>query len=210
MVSFITFFIICLNSQALFVFVMVKIDGENYCIPRDQFLYFASKVWPLFDAIMYNFLPFGIIIICNIIIISVVLKSARNRRKMTTRGGDSTNDDSASDSNSETNRMTRMLLTISFFFILTTTPISMYLMFAKPNAESEVVYSENRLGFVLCNMVASLNHSCNFIMYSVSGPTFRAELFRILRCTCAREEGLASSRSVSRATLSTANGGINS
>ena len=71
---------------------------------------------------------------------------------------------------SDTNRMTQMLLVISFFFILTTTPISLYLLFSDPNDPDR--FSENSIAFIIVNFTASLNHSCNFIVYSLSGPTF--------------------------------------
>ncbi len=163
------------NGHIFFAHKMVKIDGENACLIRKQFEYFSVNIWPWLDTIMYNFLPFFIIIICNIIIISVVVKSSRHRQSMTaTTGGKETKSDS------ETTRMTQMLLAISFFFIVTTTPISMYLLFANPNDPDRT--SEKSLNFIIVNVVASLNHSCNFIMYSLSGPTFRTELIKVMTC----------------------------
>ena len=159
-----------LNGHILFAYELVVFDsGSKACLPKPKFEYFSSNVWPWLDAMMYTFLPFGIILICNIIIISLVLKSLRERQAMT-----SVNKESKQDS--ETNRMTQMLLVISFFFILTTTPISMYLLFSDPNDPDR--FSENSIAFIIVNFTASLNHSCNFIMYSLSGPTFRAELKR--------------------------------
>ena len=161
------------NSHIFFAHELVTIDGEKACLIKEQFEYFSINIWPWLDAIMYNFLPFFIIIICNIIIISAVLKSVRNRQSMMAGTDDPKND-------SETNRMTQMLLAISFFFIITTTPISMYLLFANPDDPDRI--SEKSLNYIVVNFVASLNHSCNFIMYSVSGPAFRADLFRIIFC----------------------------
>ena len=162
------------NAHIFFAHHLVVFDsGSKACLIKQQFEYFSSNVWPWLDAIMYTFLPFGIILICNIIIISLVLKSLRERQAMT-----SVNKESKQDS--ETNRMTQMLLVISFFFILTTTPISMYLLFADPNDPDRI--SENSIGYIIVNFTASLNHSCNFIMYSLSGPTFRAELKRLFSC----------------------------
>ena len=162
------------NSHIFFAHKLIYIStNEKACLIKEHFEEFSTDVWPWIDAIMYTFLPFGIIMVCNIIIIFLVLKSVRERQAMTSTGNDATKDN-------ETNKMTQVLLVISFFFILTTTPISLYLLFADPNNPERI--SENSIGYITVNFVSSLNHSCNFIMYSLSGPTFRSELKRLFSC----------------------------
>ena len=162
------------NGHIFFAHELVDFPtGGKACLIKQKFEYFSLNIWPWLDAIMYTFLPFGIILICNVIIISLVLKSLRESRAMSSISKESKQDN-------ETNRMTQILLVISFFFILTTTPISLYLLFADPNDPDRI--SENSIGYITVNFTASLNHSCNFIMYSLSGPTFRGELKRLFSC----------------------------
>ncbi len=180
------------NSHILFTFKVEPIgNNDTGCVAREQLAQFSAAVWPWLDSMMYTFVPFAIIIISNIIIISIVIKSSRRRQEMTT--GQESKDDT------ETNRMTKMLISISIFFIITTTPISIYLFYADANDPDRL--SENAMGYVVTSIVASLNHSCNFIMYSLSGPTFRMELKRIFTCDRDGSDRLGSSSWSSRSTI---------
>ena len=109
-------------------------------------------------VVFYAFAPAGVIIICNIFIIVRVQKAKKKRKLMTMRSPTKNND-----------RFTWMLVTNSFAFVLLTIPGFLILIIHNsiplPLAVLEIA-----------EFVKRLNHAINFLLYCLSGATFRREL----------------------------------
>ena len=143
-----------------------KNDGDtsvHHCKAANPVL--AYDIWPWVDLTIYSLLPFIVMISCIVVIINTIY---RRRRSLFRRG---------SVSNSRGNKVktpTMTLLTVAVVFLLLTFPYVLYAAILK--------YLEVKINvdFLLLYFVSSflryVNNSVNFILYCISGKTFRTEL----------------------------------
>ena len=76
-----------------------------------------------------------------------------------------------------------LLLFFSFIFLLTTSPIVIYLVGYDSFTEgaSAKKWAQIELAWAVVNLLAYSNNALNFMLYCVSGPRFRRELFGLFR-----------------------------
>ncbi|KAK2158227.1 hypothetical protein LSH36_174g03050 [Paralvinella palmiformis] len=129
---------------------------------------FMNNVWTWIDLMVSSCVPFVLMLSCNVGIITRLSYMQRKRRQ------------SISTNKRRTSTMTGILITINFVFFLTTAPIAIYL--STEEHWIDAVEDEQRLNVVYAcvNMVAYTNNAINFILYCVSGPSFRKELKTML------------------------------
>ncbi|CAH1796257.1 unnamed protein product [Owenia fusiformis] len=165
-ISFVLFFI---NLHFFWTYGYIKINdrGDIFVaciIAEEKYKHFARYTWPWLDMCIASFIPFFIMFTSNVLIIIKVRKlSSTNESKMTF--------------------MTAMLLTVNFVFIICTSPIVLYLNFYEtwnPGSD-ELTIAKRKLHFVICNLLMYTNNSINFLLYCLSGPTFRRDLRKLLR-----------------------------
>ena len=136
------------------------------CKAANQLL--AYEIWPWVDLTIYSFLPFLIMMSCALVIINTIYR----RQKMLSRRG-SINGNRGS----QVKTLTATLLIVVFVFLLLTSPFVIYATTLKS------LYGKVNVDFVLFFFVASflryVNNSVNFVLYCISGTTFRTELMAL-------------------------------
>ncbi len=127
---------------------------------------------------LYSFVPFAILIVCNVIIIYQVDNANQTRQRMNV--GHSGLTQSAS------SNMTAILLTISFAYLILGSPNAILFGYWTLNQD---VIKNNPKTFILLKllnevfqMLLLVNHSLNLLFYCISGTIFRHELKAMLRC----------------------------
>ena len=136
---------------------------------------FAGVYWPWIDLFKYCFLPFAIMISCNIALVYKVIKAFAHRRQSTNQ---------ESDSSSQVSSMTMVLITVSITYIILTLPICIFFLTA--NSHVYIVgthyYAQLKLWHTLGHLSSHANHCVNFFLYCISGKQFRAELLKLFSC----------------------------
>ena len=111
--------------------------------------------------------PFGIILLCNVIIVVSIARRAAWCRNSASTGG-------------KVSSTTAMLTVNSVAFVILTSPQSIFLFLAE-NISFELdlnSYFTTRLFFVFCNLYSCLN----IVLYCVFGSKFRRVLVELLLC----------------------------
>lgn len=182
-----------INSHLLVGFELSVYDDGNILNstelicqpPQNTYGIFIDKVWPWIDMTLLFLLPFGIIIIGNMLIIVRVRMSRAMRR-------DSCPDTSrrALDSNA-LYFLTALLLTLNIVFMVCVAPITVYIIgqytwWPSGNLLTEKELAMNGLWWVIVNIMVYLNYAVNFILYLACGPMFRDDMKEIFSFVCLR------------------------
>ena len=140
----------------------------NECAKRDP--NFVYNIWPWIDIMVGSILPFILLIVCNCIIISRVLSSNKQFAKKQR--------EAQQQSNAKVTNMTVMLLTLSFSFLIFTLPVMVYFLGRRYwNTDGDPHTKQKlRLFYTVASTLQGINHAVHFLLYSVSGTTFRKEL----------------------------------
>ena len=148
----------------------------------------AFEIWPWIDLTIYSLLPFLIMMSCAVVIIFTVYR----RQRMLSRRG-SINDTRGS----QVKTLTVTLLIVVFVFLLLTSPFVVYATTLKS------LCGKVNVDFVLFFFVASIlryvNNSVNFVLYCITGTSFRIELMALFRTYRRRLSRASSSRNESTA-----------
>lgn len=152
---------------------------------------FMRNVWPWIDLTFYCFLPFCIMIVSNILLITHVISARRKVEHYA--AGQSEMTISVRQRRQRSAKETSMaiiLISISVVFVILTTPIIVYLLFfhhhlvRKPAGQSvedfQKFVANMEVFYTVSSLLAYLNHSCNFLLYNISGSLFRKEATAIL------------------------------
>ena len=141
------------------------------CTYKLNYISFHSKIWPWIEACTHTYVPFVLMLLCNILIINRLVQVRLRRRKT---GSIMTNDRIAS--------MTAMLLTATFTFLVLTTPSTLIhsgqFLWWKEDANDPNFY----LIFAIAQHIAYLNSAINFFLYFVTSSQFRKELITLFKC----------------------------
>lgn len=130
--------------------------------------------WEIVHLLLYNFIPFTLMIICNIMITRQVRDSRRRtqRSKMNSR-----NSTSSRASSVVGGRLTKTLILITVFFILFTAPAAIfYIVFGK-----RVKIHRDLITMSLSNL-ATTSHVTSFIIYWLISSDFRDAAISVLCC----------------------------
>ncbi|KAK3098051.1 hypothetical protein FSP39_015603 [Pinctada imbricata] len=166
----------------------VTMDDSNQCIPGEDYKKFHDYYVPWMDAFVYSFIPFAVLITFNILIIRDTSIAMRNRR--TLRGRNPLRD-AQTDSRAQFHqRLTIILLSVSFTFLVCSCPkvvliairdtqFQFYFDNGIPNFHEIAKYV-----FVsrLSDLFLYINHSFNFVLYSIHGKKFRKEMKNLFLC----------------------------
>ncbi|CAH1797431.1 unnamed protein product [Owenia fusiformis] len=166
-VLFSVFFVVNLHFFWTFGDTRINNEGEKVvrCIvANDKYADFILHTWSWLDTWIASFIPFIIMFVSNVLIIIKVVFWNKNWKtakecKMTT--------------------LTAMLLTVNFVFIICTAPIVIYLNFYTKwysDKDDELQTAKSELHWAVCNLLQYINNAINFLLYCVSGKSFRREL----------------------------------
>lgn len=131
--------------------------------------------WEIAHLLLYNFIPFTLMIICNILITRQVRDSRRRtqRSKMNSRNSSTASRASARIGG----RLTKTLILITVFFILFTAPAAIfYIVLGK-----RVKIHRDLITMSLSNL-ATTSHVTSFIIYWLISSDFRDAAISVLCC----------------------------
>ncbi|CAF3302963.1 unnamed protein product [Rotaria socialis] len=147
------------------------------------------QFWEIAHLLLYNFIPFGLMILCNIYIIRHVDESRRRTRKSKMPKSSLAKQSSAnySNRNSITNdgsRLTKTLVLIAVFFIAFTSPSAIFYIFLG----KRVKIHRNLITMGLSNL-ATTSHVSSFIIYWLTSTDFRDVAIGIICCRSSNLHG---------------------
>ena len=148
------------------------------CGPSDVYANFFFFVWNYIDLCKFSLMPFLILSLSNI---CIIYKVVSNNRKMKCQVAPST----SKSTHRKASSMSRLLLALNIEFIFCTAPVCVYLIsepYWIPRDVPRNVQLEDPWWAVV-NILMYTNNAVNFILYCLSGSTFRQELKRVLKTT---------------------------
>ena len=175
--------------------VQVEPSGKIGCDMKASFKEMNGDIaLKILDLLLYSVLPSVILFASNIVLIRKVFKSGKFRRKASLVRGGMTIDH-------HSRRLTTTLILVSCAFLIFTLPMSIYLCYeAIASSVLGTAYRHNDIVFRLLYVPQLGNSAVNFILYCISGPTFKGEIRDMMRecatCTC-RKKRLKRTGSVS-------------
>ena len=132
------------------------------------------RVWG--DLILSSLLPSVIIFCGNIIVLVQLSKLAKKRREMQS-GNRKKNGRTNKGGQHGGGAITVMLVTVCLVFLLTSLPINVYLICDKyelfTKADNMASISRQELIFTALSLFYFVNNAINFLLYFISGPSFR-------------------------------------
>ncbi|CAH1800935.1 unnamed protein product [Owenia fusiformis] len=196
-ICLVTLFTVGLNLHWIFSVGERLYMGELYtCANKEAFEDFIITYWPWIDAAFASFIPFTILVICNILIVVKLLKAGIRRNKQMNASNSNMNDAVKS--------MTIMLVVISLLFICFTAPIVVDIAIFNLNYDQQLTTTlaedaHDELRWAIVNMLVYLNSAMNFFMYCLSGKKFRESLKDLF---CRRKSAMRKSTYTSRTGIS--------
>ena len=157
---------------------------------------FDGKYWGVISLIMTLILPFGTLLIANVIIIIKVIQAKVKRSRL-----QSTDHDQG-----HVTKMTTTLVCVSVIFLILNTPYATvyYLMSTPDYTDLKYAVIFSILG-QCANFLQALNSAINFALYCLTGPAFRKEIKAMFCRCCFKKKGESGQRrgSVSKQSTTT-------
>lgn len=130
----------------------------------------TSQFWGVTNLVLYNLIPFCIMLLFNSLLIVTILSSRKSLN--------SSNNKESVKSIRKKNRITLSILTITFVFIILTAPSSIAWAFLK---DQIFALSFGSTIFQLCGFFSFFNHSSIFLTCFVSNYKFRSVVINGLK-----------------------------
>ena len=159
MVVLVVFF--CL-FEAQWFYIVGFSKETNECKSVTETAIKMSKVYKHFDAILYSYLPIGLMTIVNVAITGKLLFSKLG-----------SNQNVSSSLSKAAKGITIMLLGTSLMFIILTLP---YAVMYSVHADMSTY------GYTFILLLLYCNHSFNIIIYSIGNTQFKKEVFKLFCC----------------------------
>ncbi|CAF0760821.1 unnamed protein product [Adineta steineri] len=170
LIGFLNFPILIVNGKREYVkdqYNQTKIEIKCY---QSSFFQF----WEIAHLLIYNFIPFTLMIFCNILIIRQVRES-RNRTQRSKLSATSPKHHRTK--TSDGGRLTKTLILVTIFFILFTSPAAIfYIFFGK-----KIKNHKNLITMTFSNL-ATTSHVTSFIIYWLTSADFRDAAISAIFC----------------------------
>lgn len=149
---------------------------------------FYANYYSWIDSFVFSFVPFFIMLICNIGLVIKVFRSKQNLNRHDPKSKDMlSNGSKKSHRAKEIHKMRYMAMTIigvTLLFIVFTVPINIY----NPIMHAEAVSNPDKknkkcddLIFCILNNTVNANHSTSFFIYLTTNSKFKKEIKRMLK-----------------------------
>ncbi|CAF1050846.1 unnamed protein product [Adineta ricciae] len=132
------------------------------------------QFWEVAHLLIYNFIPFTLMIISNILIIQQVRES-RNRTQRSRLSSAASNNRRVK--TSDGGRLTKTLILITIFFIVFTAPAAIFYIFF-----GKTVKRHRDLITMSLSNLATTSHVTSFIIYWLTSSDFRTAAISVLLC----------------------------
>ena len=145
--------------------------GNGHCFEDSRYEDFTTYIFLWIHSCLASLIPFLVMLVANSAIAAKVIHTKHDRKGKLNVG-----------KNKKLTSMTVILLSVSVIFLLTTGPMSV-LEILLPILDRDDRTPPYRLVWSSLNLLFYTNYSVNFLLYCVSAPRFRRELFEICRRT---------------------------
>lgn len=194
---------------AVFVFICFQVTvptvdkfGRKKCHYGKSGSYYVrmSKYWFVVDAITYSILPNLVIIPCTIIIIKQLKAHEKTRQSLgrsiapmelsANFSNDSANIKQLKDEKvHEKRRINLTLIGVCVIYAVCTSIFCLFeiLEYTLSSKHEALI----RLGLMLGDNLMFINHTINWVVYCVTNPKFRAEIFDLLKFKCSKTTQIA-------------------
>jgi hypothetical protein len=132
------------------------------------YYYFIRNIYPIIDASLQVFIPFAIMIFCNINIIYRVILSKKRL------------DSRCKNHLKKAKGMCIMIVTLSLLFLTFESPILIFICLTEAKL-IDVDSPCTEIFWIIMNTMMYFNHISNFFMYTMTSTKFRQELKCLLR-----------------------------
>ena len=174
-----TIIILCLNTHLLFLNGYKVPDCTPYakrtcfkCYERPNDPNYIFPKWEKIHVIVYNFIPFSIMLISTFLIIRRSVSSTNKHRRSSTKNNTEVN---RNDNRQRRQRqLTCILLSVIFLFVSLTTPVMIYNVFLRNNMQTRKPLKYIIQGVLLCIQFTS--HAVSFIKTLIKNNL--TEIFR--------------------------------
>ena len=151
---------------------VVKGRPIRKCLFKREITEFHFKYYNYIALMATLLLPFLSLLIANIVIIVKVIQAKVKREALVSTQSD----------DGQVRQMTATLISVSVIFLVLNTPYVVVYYFLPPADGTNIKY-----GIIIAgqfgSLLNSLNSAINFLLYCITGPTFRKEL-RAMLCRC--------------------------
>ena len=179
-----------LNVPFLWTHSLHDFGGEMVCTSLDEYFEFYENVFFYLDAVIASYIPFMIMLVCNIAIILIVFKANKKRESMSTY---------SKQTSGRMGQMTTILLLLNFAFLFTTSPVvivhAFFDVFFGSGEDPDM--ERFRLAHNVTALLSYLNSSLNFVLYCLSGEKFRSDLSNIMSKICHKKKTNTMSKTAS-------------
>lgn len=138
----------------------------------EEYRLFYKQVFPWIDLALFSGIPFCMLLIGNILIAIKLLSTKKRLDKWKNTQA------APSSTVKRTYNTFKILFTLNTVFLVCTTPISIYIIgdFYWQKDASEKTVAVLKLVWTIFDMMMYCNNTFNFLLYCISGDTFRQEL----------------------------------
>ena len=158
------------NTHVIFTLDVLVINDTPECKYINQKI---DTIVGICSVLLYSVLPMCAIISCNVILV-------RNLKDYhTSELFDSHSAQLMESRRQRNNHVVNMVVAASCAFVVLTLPFNVLVVVGDTLGVQNNTYD---VFVVICDTMATLHHAINFILYALSGTTFREELAKICRC----------------------------
>ena len=159
-------------TSEIFIVNETNSSTWSYCdmdLPPDKYWMYDFRSWS--DMVISCLLPFVVILVGNVIIVVKLTLHTKRKTKLKLP------------KNNASKSVTIMLVLASFTFLLTSLPINIIILaydLLFPDWETDdLMYAWSDIFFCVASILTFANHAVNFVLYFISGPTFRHAFYRV-------------------------------
>ncbi|CAF1286151.1 unnamed protein product [Adineta steineri] len=147
------------------------------------------KYWEIVHLLLYNFIPFTFMILCNIAIIRHVRESRRRTQRSKMRSASIVKSPSTLSSNRRSlatsdGRLTKTLIFITIFFIICTSPSAIFYI-----SLGKIIKRHRHLITMGLSNLATTSHVSSFIIYWLTSSDFKNAVISFLYCRAPVSQG---------------------
>lgn len=146
------------NSHVFWTYKLENRKSTYHCVSTDEYRFFMKKIFPYLKMVTYSFLPFGLVLIMNIMIISSLLKrTAKFSDSLTGRQTSAV---------AGQYKVITLLLTVSFTWLFLTAPFSIWSVIGLYRGTGDIRQKADQLiPKTIVFALMYLNHAINFYIY---------------------------------------------
>ena len=177
--------VVVLLAYTQYLVIIEFTPKAPYCIYVSNYTSYVKLVWSWVHMSIYGYAPLMLICVFNALIVCKLVNTQRENSSLQTLSLDETRKRKLTASS-----VTVMLVVVSVSFLVLTLPYTIYYILTVVFTEkASDAHSEAKDLLIAASLIliADLNHCLNFLLYFVSGKTFRHDLKKLF-CSRSSED----------------------